>query len=1294
MGAVDEWSPPAAFDEYEIVRPLGAGGMGQVWVARDTLLERAVAIKFIATEPGPEERQRFLVEARAAGRLQHPNVVTVHRVGEIAGRPYLVSELVRGQSLADLPRPVPWRRAFDLAQGLVRGLSAAHRKGVLHRDIKPGNVIIAEDDTVKLVDFGIAKLLGPSSVSLEPISEPVALGAPGQRDAPTAAQPPAPRDDPDTPRTTPQRLGATPAVSAPVALSPAPVLMPIEPIDPHLTAAGVVLGTPRFMAPELWRGEPATPSSDLYALGVLLYDLCADRTPFGALPAREIARVVQREDARALAEVAPDVDVRFAAIVDRCLQRDPEARFRTAEELADALEQIGPLARGDAVPEGNPYRGLEAFDAAHRGLFFGRSGEVRVILDRLRTESFVLVAGDSGVGKSSICRAGVLPFVTEGVLGGSWVVAQLLPGRHPDAALAGAIAEALDTDEDAIARLLTEEPASLGRSLRKLLGPERGLVVFVDQMEELVTLSAPAAAAVAGDALGRLATRSPRIRVLATVRGDFVTRLAAVPGIGYDVGRALYIVRRLGADRIQDVVRGPARATGIRFESDGLVDELVRSATASGEGGLPLLQFALAELWEARDPTARVITAESLRAIGGVEGALARHGDAVLARLPPAEQRAARRVLVGLVTASGTSERRVEAELVAADPAARRALHALVQARLVVAREIAGVATAELAHETLVRGWTTLSSWLHEDEGQRAARLRLEAASAEWERVGRAREELLRDRHLAEAAALPAESLGERSRELVRISLRAERSRRLRRRLLALAVPLGAMLLWGAVRLDAARTVAARVGRRLDQADRALVRARAAQRGAEDERRRALSRFDAGDAEGAEPIWAAALDRDREVERLYGRAGDALEAALLLNGSAPPVRRRLADLLVARILFSERSARGEQVDLWRRLALYDEGGAARRRLRAPARLRVQLDPPGARLRITRIERTADGGRRLSGERDLDGEPNAEVALEPGAWQLSAEAQGHASMIAPLVVSRGQRLVTRLALPRDADVPAGFVVLPAGRFQFGSGDEALRRDFFHTVPRHEIATGSFLIARHETTFAEWLVFLESLPASERERRLPHSGGSGGMEGSLALSREADGRWRITIQPAGRAYTARQGEPLRIAERAHHAELDWSRLPVVGISVDDARAYLAWLRATRRVPGARLCDEREWERAARGADGRSYPHGDRLAPGDANFDRTYDRQQDALGPDEVGSHPASRSPFGVDDMAGNVWEWTASALSRGAPVARGGAFYFDENTSRSDNREEVDPSLRDVSLGLRVCADAPR
>jgi formylglycine-generating enzyme required for sulfatase activity len=208
--------------------------------------------------------------------------------------------------------------------------------------------------------------------------------------------------------------------------------------------------------------------------------------------------------------------------------------------------------------------------------------------------------------------------------------------------------------------------------------------------------------------------------------------------------------------------------------------------------------------------------------------------------------------------------------------------------------------------------------------------------------------------------------------------------------------------------------------------------------------------------------------------------------------------------------------------------------------------------------------------------------------------------------------------------------------------------------------------------------------------ERAARTPRVDSKGFRDG-LTVKLGPDGKYRIAFQPTVRRYTAVEGEPIRYAERDRRAVQDWRRFPVTGISWDDALAFTRWLDRTGRVPGARPCREDEWEHAARGADGRDYPGAVRLGVDDANIDLTYGKRPLALGPDEVGSHPASASPYGVLDLAGNAFEWTQGALAGAAgPVLRGGSYYYSTSTARATNREAVEPTMRDLTLGLRVCA----
>jgi serine/threonine protein kinase len=312
------WKPPSTFDGYRLVRLLGWGAMGAVYEAHDTVLDRPVAVKFLSSvEPDDALRERFRIEARALARVQHPNVVDVYRAGEVERHPYLVSEFLRGQSLARLPKPLEWQRVLEIGIGLARGLAAAHRRRVLHRDIKPANAFLTEEGQVKLLDFGVAKLLDTAAVR------------PAGREGAAVSKDEAGEDTIDHIRTTD----------------------PFRYEGPPDAASGArttrLIGTPLYMAPEIWRGEPATVRSDLYSLGVVLYELCSGTTPYRGGTRRELREAVAREPAVPLTQVAPEVEPAFAALISRCLAHSPADRFPSAKALCEALEA---LARSHPVP--------------------------------------------------------------------------------------------------------------------------------------------------------------------------------------------------------------------------------------------------------------------------------------------------------------------------------------------------------------------------------------------------------------------------------------------------------------------------------------------------------------------------------------------------------------------------------------------------------------------------------------------------------------------------------------------------------------------------------------------------------------------------------------------------------------------------------------------------------------------------------------------------------------------------------------------------------------------------------
>ena len=1253
-GPVANWTPPLELDEYRLIRSLGRGGMGSVWLAEDRLLDRLVALKFIAhAEPDKRTRERFAIEARAAARLQHLNVVTVYRYGEVAGRPYLVSEYIRGQSLDKLAKPVSWERSLELGIALARGLAAAHRHGIVHRDIKPANAILTADGDAKLVDFGLAKL-------------------DGARDSIAQGQ---------------------------LARDPAFVL----------TDPGGVAGTPRYLAPEVRRGEPASRRSDVYQIGCILYELVTGRPPImdllGGLESTADAdapstgapgdrrRILSRGELDAevpsLAERLAGPGARFGAVVDACLRRQPIERYASGDELREALEQLRAPELGGDLPEGNPYRGLVAFDAEHRALFFGRGADIRSVIERLKTDAFVLVTGDSGVGKSSLCRAGVLPQFTEGAQDDlTWTVVQLVPGHRPLAMLASVLAERLRLDETWLAKLLRDEPAELTRELRRT---GRGVVVFVDQLEEVSTIAERSEAQLFARVLAEFATGMPGVRLLATVRSDFLTRVAELPAIGAEIARAIYLLRPLSAESARDAVVGPARAKGASFDSEELVATLVASVaeqpsgTADGTATparlvieLPLLAFTLAQLWEARDPVTQMISARSLDTIGGVRGALARHADGVLDGLLPQQRAAARKILLRLVTAERTRIRRSADELAAFS---RPALDALVRGRLVVARG-SDTPTFELAHERLIDGWPTLSAWLSETTERVAAHVRLAAAVADWARLGRTPEGLWGVRQLADLELLAHEDLAPGELDFARASRRAVRRRRLSRISIAIAVPAIVLAFYAGARLVARRDLERRVAANVAEAERLLGRAREESAASAELRTTAFARFDAGDAEHGEADWAAARRRSGYAQAGYAQAARSLEAAYLTERD--DIRRALGDLTFERLQLAEREHRfAERSELATRLERYDTSGALAARLTAPARVSFSIEPASAAVSVIAADSAAEV-------------PLAAptTTLPGGSYVLVARAAGRATVRLPVLLGAGEDRHVAFELPRAAAVPAGFFYIPPGTFLYGSEDDDAIRGFYGTAPIHEAQTGAFMISRTEVTYAQWIEFLDALPADERARRAPHVETSATPEqgGAVGLRRLAGGVWELHIAPSTVQYTARAGEPIEYAQRATRRRQDWRQFPVAGISPEDAEAYAEWLRRGDRVPHARLCTELEWERASRGADARRFPHGDRLAADDANIDATYGRADGGFGPDEVGSHLASTSPFGLVDTAGNVFE-ICRAISGTGYTMRGGCYYMSTRSSSVMNGQPLPTTYRHLHVGLRMCADAP-
>lgn len=768
-------SDAPSIDGYDILRELGRGAMGVVYLARDRFLEREVAIKVVAeSELTIDAVERFLREARAMARLSHPNVVTVFRAGVTSGAPFLVMELLRGRSLdvvLEADGALSAERLLTVAIESARGIAAAHARGVVHRDIKPSNLFATDEGTVKVLDFGIAKL-ATTDVSTVAAADhettgritaqslvPSASSAGGER-APSSATPApiAPSVSSDDAAKHAIAFDATLAPGSDIGHSDTFAVTDTRSNGSRDSGAGTqVSGTALFMAPEVWRSEGADHASDVWSLGATLYMLATTRPPFNGRSVAEIAfNVLVTTPVEPLSGKRADLPAELTDIIERCLAKNRSKRFASAAEVLAALERLSRAERVARAPRTDaPYPGLRPMDAQDRDRFFGRDDDVTRIIERLRGESLVVLVGASGTGKSSLAAAGIAPAIAEGALGElrPWRVVRVRPGRSPIRALAGAIASTLSLDVadsaalDALARELATQPDALARVLREAaVRDSQGVLLLIDQLEELVTTSAGDERDAIAVALARLVEVAPRgVRVLATARSDLFDRLGSLGELGARLGRATELVRPLEGATLREAIVEPARAGGATFEDESIVDKIVADVGSSA-GSLPLVAFAMRAWWDRRDRARSLLQSSSWESLGGVLGALGAHADAVYESLGAEERDAARSLFSRLVANDGTRRYATRAELEASASGKTqelaRAIDAFARARLVQCEGDEQSGNYTIVHESLFRAWPRLRQWIDAGREDRALHQQLTEAVRAWESSGQ-RDELL-----------------------------------------------------------------------------------------------------------------------------------------------------------------------------------------------------------------------------------------------------------------------------------------------------------------------------------------------------------------------------------------------------------------------------------------------------------------------------------------------------------------------------------------------------------------------
>ena len=719
---------------YKLRERIGSGGFGAVYRATQVAVRRDVAVKIILPEYAnqPNFIRRFDAEAQLIARLEHPHIVPLYDYWREASGAYLVMRYIRGGSLQTSLAHGAWSldAATQLLDQVGAALAVAHRNGVVHRDVKPANILLDEEGNAYLADFGIAKDSGVA--------------------------------DPDNP-----------------------------------TTSGGIIGSPAYLSPEQIRAEPVSTQTDIYSLGIVLYELLAGAYPFADLPPAErvtrqlnhplpalpatradlpdaVNAAIQRATAKRPSDRYPDVQS-LVADLRRCVTPTPSIPLvdavsghatHRADPNAQLLQPREQATLTDAAAQTivNPYKGLRAFQQADAADFFGREELTQRLLVRLETASgsarFLAVVGPSGSGKSSVVRAGLIPALRHGALPGSqrWFLAEMLPGARPLEELEAALLRVAVNPPPSLLEQLQHDERGLVRAIKRSLPADERteLVLLIDQFEEIFTLVVDERerAHFLWSLVAALADERSRLRLIITLRADFYDRPLLYPAFGELMREGTEVVLPLDDGELRRAIVTPAEHAGVVPEL-ALVEAILADVRAQ-PGALPLLQYTLTELFEHRQGL--IMTLAAYRASEGISGALARRADAIYDGLDAIGQAAARQLFLRLVAVGDGAEdtrRRVRLAELASDylgPSYRGAessgaattthvsnlLDLYSRYRLLTFDRdpITREPTVEMAHEALIRGWGQLRAWVDAHRAGLQAQRRLATAAAEWAQSG------------------------------------------------------------------------------------------------------------------------------------------------------------------------------------------------------------------------------------------------------------------------------------------------------------------------------------------------------------------------------------------------------------------------------------------------------------------------------------------------------------------------------------------------------------------------------
>lgn len=665
---------------YEIQEQIGAGGFGAVYRAFQPILKREVAIKVVLPEyaNSPDFIRRFEVEAELVARLEHPYITPLFDYWREPDSAYLVMRLLRGGTLDSLIQSgaLPLEQIASILDQISSALHIAHRNGVVHRDIKPGNILLDEDGNAYLADFGIALSKDYESIG-----------------------------------------GDDEGISGSISHTP----------------------------PEQLQGGEITPQTDIYALGIILYQMLAGNHPFAE---SKISEMVFKH----LSDPLPDIereDLAFEIndILQKATEKNSEDRHSDVRELASEFRAL--ISEGNIPPDDefifidlpNPYKGLRAFQEADADQFFGRSALSGRLLDRMAEPvegaRFLAVIGPSGSGKSSVVKAGLLPALRRGGLRGSenWFVVEMFPGISPFTELEAALMRVAVNPVESLIRQINQENGFTAVLNQILPDDNSELVLVIDQFEEIFTQVSDEAVRVRflNNLVESVLAPRSRLRVIVTMRADFYDKPLQYREFGELLRKRIETVLPMSPDELVETITQPAELVGVGFQA-GLVEAISRDV-GEQPGMLPLLQYTMTELFDHRQ--GQILTLTSYQELGGVTGSLARRSEELYSSLDEAGKQATRQLFLRLVSpGEGTEDtrRRVRSSELATTDEIGNVIALYGGYRLLTFDKDPSTRepTVEVAHEALIRTWESLRTWINESREDLRVQRQVSSAVAEW----------------------------------------------------------------------------------------------------------------------------------------------------------------------------------------------------------------------------------------------------------------------------------------------------------------------------------------------------------------------------------------------------------------------------------------------------------------------------------------------------------------------------------------------------------------------------------